>query len=57
MNKYKIIDNGKEVYIVVAENALKDITKWMEVYHNPEVIDLYADGEFEYIARLRIIKL
>lgn len=56
MNRYEIIDNGHERYEVEAENALKAITKWMETYHNPEVIELYATelDDIPYQCRLHL---
>lgn len=57
MDKYKIVDNGVEVYEVEAENALQAIVNWMLKYHNPEIIEWIAENSKEYFARLQITKI
>lgn len=57
MNKYKIIDNGHEEYVVEAIDALSAITDWMRQYHTEEIIEYIAENGLTYKSNLQIIKL
>lgn len=57
MNKYRILDNDIEEYIVEGKDALDAIINWIRKYNNPEIIDLIAEDNDVYFTRLRIMKI
>jgi hypothetical protein len=57
MNTYRIVDNGKEIYDIKADNAQQAILNWIQTYSSPDVLEFIAENAYEYIARLQIRKI